>query len=141
MNLISCEMQTIDIYVDGSFNGQNASWAYIVVDDNKVISQDSGTITDPELNLGWQIAGELQAVIEAIKYCKARDLAARIFYDYAGIEYWATGSWRAKKSYTIAYAKFMAENKEYIKEFVKIKSHTGNFWNEKVDRLAKMSYG
>ena len=129
----------VDVYVDGSFDGQNASWAFAVIDPIKdsVIFEDKGVITDPDINSGRQIGGEVQAVIEAIECCKRNSLIAIIYYDYIGIEEWARCRWVANKSYTKRYQEYMMVNGQYFHRFVKIKSHTGNKWNEYVDKLAK----
>lgn len=129
----------IDIYTDGSFNGKNASWAFVAVQNDSILFKNKGIITDPDVNSGYQIGGEVQAVIEAIKYCEANSLAAKIHYDYAGVENWATLAWRANKPYTIKYQQFMQEKEKFIAGFVKIKSHSGNKWNEWVDKFAKIS--
>lgn len=130
----------VDVYVDGSFDGQNASWAFAVVnkETDSVLFDAKGIITDPDINSGRQVGGEIQAVIEAIDFCKTKGLTAAIHYDYIGIEMWATFQWAANKSYTKKYQQFMRQNKQHIHSFVKIKSHTGNKWNEYVDKLAKI---
>ena len=129
----------VGAYVDGSFNGEKASWAFAIIDPIKdsVIFENKGIITDPEINSGRQIGGEIQAVVEAIGYCKSKGLTPIIYYDYIGIEEWARGHWTANKPYTKRYQEYMMHNNQYIHTFVKIKSHTGNKWNEYVDKLAK----
>lgn len=132
----------VDLYVDGSFNGKNASWAYIIVKDDITIGRDSGIINDPIINLGFQVGGECKAVMEGLKHCKEKNYKATIYYDYTGLFNWVADlfnkpPWKTNKEYTKNYRNFILENKDLIIGFQKIKSHTGNYFNEEVDKLAK----
>ena len=58
----------------------------------------------------------LFAVNKALEYgCSSIE----IFYDYTGIEYWATGVWRAKKKETMAYRDQM----NFFKGMIDIQFH------------------
>src|SRR5690606_17105641 len=59
-----------------------------------------------------------------------------IFYDYNGIEMWATGAWQANNPATKQYQQYMNEIDVTI-QWHKVKSHTGNYWNDVADELAK----
>lgn len=139
MNIIK---ETIDIYVDGSFNDlkEEASWAYIVVKEGTVLYKDRGTL-EGEINKGRQVGGELRAVIEGIEYCKKNNKQCNIYFDYNGIFKWVADlfgkkPWKTKRFYTKDYRNYIINNKEYIKSFVKVRSHTGNKFNELVNELA-----
>ncbi|MBE9478877.1 MAG: hypothetical protein IMY80_02845 [Chloroflexi bacterium] len=83
------------------------------------------------------MAGELRAVQEAIAWCREHSVAeVSLFYDYEGIEKWATGEWRANKPATRAYAR-MAQDWPIVVHWHKVESHTGNRWNDHADQLAK----
>lgn len=136
-------METIDIYVDGSFDKSRATakWAFIAVKDGKKVFSDSGIITDPEIVEGWQIGGEIQAVIEAIKWSKTNSFKALIAHDYNGLYFWVADSWgekawRTNKSYNKKYREFVLSNRNWVQGFRKVDAHTGDFWNEMVDGLA-----
>ena len=128
-------MLTYDVYVDGSFNGSNASWGFIVVENDKPIHSDKGVLFG-QINEMYQVGGEITAAMKAIEWAKTNSCKINIFYDYLGIENWATKQWKAKKKFTQEYQKFMQDNKSYINSFKKVKSHSGNTYNEAVDQLA-----
>ena len=130
-------LKILDIYTDGSFNGQNSSWAFMVIEDNKPIFQDKGILLG-EINKMWQIGGEIKAAENAVLWATKNDCKININYDYSGVEFWATGKWRTKNEHTKAYAAFMKENSKYINKYIKVKSHSGVQWNEACDSLAKI---
>ena len=59
-----------------------------------------------------------------------------IYFDYQGLESWATGAWRTKLPFTQAYAQAVSESGLTI-HWVKVKAHSGNPENDLVDQLAK----
>lgn len=85
------------------------------------------------------VAAELEGVKEAVNWAVTyKKKKITIFYDYEGIEKWATGEWRAKKELTKKYVAFIQEKKQCIElEFVKVPAHSGVILNEEVDALAK----
>ena len=65
-----------------------------------------------------------------------------IVYDYQGIESWALGTWKRNKELTQNYNKIMQENMKKIKiRFLKVKGHSGDKYNDIVDKLAKKALG
>jgi len=131
------------VYTDGSFNGKNASWAFIVVDDEKLIHKNKGVIEDPVKNEGFQIAGECGAVVEALRYAKANNLKIDIYYDYVGLYHWVADlfggkPWKTNKSYTQEYRKDVMSLAAHLNSFIKVKAHSGEKWNEEVDKYAKI---
>ena len=65
-----------------------------------------------------------------------------IYYDYLGIEKWATHEWKANKPGTIDYVKFIDSVSNKIKiNFKKVRGHIGIDSNEEADKLAKKAVG
>lgn len=86
-------------------------------------------------NIAGEIEGVKQAILWAIENKKQK---IKVFYDYAGIEKWATKEWNAKAKISQEYSKFFDEKSKLINiEFEHVKAHSGIVYNEKADELAK----
>ena len=130
-------MQTFDLYVDGSDHLGRVGYGWVVLANGSELMRGSGPVPLDQVEGSRQVAGELMAVGHALRWCRGQGIAhVRIHYDYLGIEYWATGRWKAKKGITQRYAAFMQQIGIQF-EFVKVKSHSGNPWNDVVDELAR----
>jgi ribonuclease HI len=126
----------IEIDVDGSYREEKTGYACIIRKNGKVIKKISGVIDKKIAEGTRQIAGELKAALEAIRWCDENNIKeAVIYYDYSGIKKWSTGEWKAKKNITQNYRDEMSKFKTKI-IWKKIKSHTGAKWNEAADKLA-----
>ena len=126
-----------EAYVDGSFIEGPVGYGTLILKAGKPIYEIGATVEDPTLLDMRQVGGELYAVYAAIKWCQNNHVQKiALFYDYEGIESWATGRWKANNPATQAYASFMRTCDVEIL-WNKVKSHTGNPWNDYADRLAK----
>lgn len=129
--------RSLDIYVDGSFAGETTTYAVVVVQSDQKIWEDLGIVPPTDVEGTRQVAGELMAVLKALEWCKANDIdMTTIHYDYQGIEKWATGGWKAKKTVTQQYRDTVQTSGIQI-TWHKVDAHTGVKWNEHVDQLAR----
>jgi ribonuclease HI len=134
-------MDTLTIYVDGSFIGEETGWGYVIVNGDEVVKTDFGVLTG-EITSMHQVGGELKAVIEAVQYCKKNDKQAVIYYDYEGIEKWIADlfggkPWKTNNEWTTKYRTYMLKHKDFIRSMTKVKSHTGVKFNEMADEICK----
>ncbi len=131
-------------YVDGSYNIATKEFSY-----GMVILRDSKEYTfnkkfdDKDLASMRNVAGEIKGAQAAMAYAVEEGLKEiTIYYDYAGIAFWCLGDWKANKEGTIAYKEYYDSIKELVKvNFVKVKGHSGDKYNDMADALAKEALG
>ena len=137
----------VHAYVDGSFNEElnKTSWGLCITDKDKEneLKSYSGIVDDEGASKHRQIVGELTASIRAVQWAKKNNQKVSIHYDYEGIYKWVSDffkedakAWERNNEYSEKYRKFIEENKEHIFNFVKVKAHSSDKWNDKADYLA-----
>lgn len=129
------------IYIDGSFEESIGKYSYgcvILTPEGETIHK-SGSGNEPESLAIRNVAGEMLGAMHAVQWALKNGYdQVELRYDYEGIAKWATGGWKAKNSLTQKYAAFMMEKQKTMKiVFTKVKAHSGDFYNEEVDKLAK----
>ena len=124
-------------YVDGSYNKDKETVGYgaIILKGDKELVRLSGRVD--KYTESRQVGGELKATMAVVDWCQKNSIPEiDIYYDYKGIEMWATGRWKTEKAISWEYRVYMQNSKIKI-HWHKVKSHTGVHWNEVADELAK----
>lgn len=135
-NIVDTELSA---YVDGSYNKATEEFSYgiIILEKGNVIFKEKKGFKNGFSSMR-NVAGEVYGSTRAIEYALKQSKSISIYYDYMGIEHWAENSWKAKNELTKKYQSYAAKAIERIEiKFVKVKAHTGDYYNEMVDRLAK----
>lgn len=132
----------IHVWVDGSClpnsHGRlNFGWAYVILDGKGELHRASGNDVPVEARRHRNVAGEIQAVLQALEWCRAHGIrAAEIHFDYQGLASWVEGTWKTRTAFTQAY-------KERVRAlgmtltWHKVQAHSGEPHNELVDQLAR----
>ncbi|MEE0434015.1 MAG: ribonuclease H family protein [Peptococcaceae bacterium] len=128
-------------YIDGSYDAASQRFSYgavILLDADKEL-HFSEAFEDESLATMRNVAGEIKGSEFAISYALSQawpEIA--IYYDYSGIEKWATGAWKRNLPATQDYFAFCQNAFEKIKvRFIKVKGHSGNTYNDLADSLAR----
>ena len=135
----------VEAYVDGSYEHSIREYGsgVVILKNNNVEKTYSTKGKKESLVSMRNVAGEIEAAKIAMNYCLDNNIENLILYfDYEGIEKWCTGVWKTNKEGTIEYKKFYDSIKSKLNvEFVKVKAHSGNKYNEEADKLAKAAIG
>ena len=132
----------ITIWVDGSCFPQGdgslrIGWGLLVKQDGEEVYRAKGNDIPPEAHRHRNVAGEIFAILKALEWCQAQGITeVSLYFDYQGLESWATGVWQAKLPFTQSYARAVKASDITI-HWIKVKAHSGNPENEIVDQLAK----
>lgn len=136
----------IKLYTDGSYDKytKRYAWAYVLIsNDNRLVDFDAGAESASDDNM-WQVSGEIKGVVNGLTQAdKLGYDSVNVDYDLVNLQKWGDDEWQAKKPETMNYKQFIGEMRDSGMEivFTKIKSHTGNEFNEVCDMLAKRALG
>ncbi len=131
-------------YVDGSYDDTVKEFAYgIVIFYDEIEEHFSGKMKNTDLVEMRNVAGEIKAAEKAMQFCIDHGIKSiDIYYDYEGISKWCTGEWKANKNGTKAYKNYYDSIKSRLSvNFIKVKGHSGNKYNDLADSLAKSALG
>ncbi len=131
----------VTAYVDGSYRKEQNRFSYaaILFFRGEELHR-TGSDTDPELAEMHNVAGEIRAAEEAMRFALEHGAhTLHLYHDYAGIACWCTGAWKAGKPGTLRYRQFYqrAMQNGLTVHFHKVEGHSGNRYNELADRLAR----
>ena len=135
---------TMIAYVDGSFSVETSEYGYgVVIFYNGEELHLSGKGTEDYMIAMRNVAGEIIGSRKAMEYAIEKNCKNIIIYhDFEGIAKWCQGLWKTNKQGTIEYKEYFDSVKTQINiEFVKVKGHSGDKYNELADRLAKEAIG
>ena len=135
------EPGTMYAYVDGSFRQGYSVYGYgvVIVSSGEVIKTISGFGSRPEYVSMRNVAGEVLGAVKAMEYALESGAQKLVLYfDYQGIESWATGAWKRNNDLTKGYFEFVRSIRDRLRlSFEKVKGHSGDEFNEMADELAK----
>ncbi len=143
LNLFGEENNKWVAYVDGSYDISTHRFSYGAV----ILKGDSEehfaeAMADEELADMRNVAGEIKGAEVVMKQALENKISKlTIYHDYDGIAKWCNGQWKAKKKGTQDYRDYYKKVSEFVKiEFVKVKSHSGDKYNDLADKLAKEAF-
>lgn len=131
-------------YVDGSYDDTTKSYSYGMV---MMHGEDElhffKKFEKDDMSDMRNVAGEIEGSMAAMKYCIKNGIKSiSIFYDYEGIQKWCNGDWKAKKEGTKRYVEFYKDASKLVDvDFIKVKGHSGDKYNDLADELAKKALG
>ena len=140
----SWDENTAVAYVDGSYDKLSGDFSYGMV----ILYQGQEQtffkrLHDEELALMHNVAGEIKGAEAAMRYALEQGVSKIVIYhDYEGIAKWCNGAWKANKEGTKAYKAYYESVCDKLEiEFVKVKGHSGDKYNDMADVLAKKALG
>lgn len=135
---------TMTAYVDGSFDKLSGDFSCGMV----VLYQGQEKLfchrfCDRELAQMHNVAGEIKGAEAAMRFAVANQIKRLVIYhDYEGIAKWCNGAWKANKEGTKAYQAYYKSIRSMLNiEFVKVKGHSNDHYNDMADALAKQALG
>jgi ribonuclease HI len=124
-------------YVDGSYINGYVGYGAVILHDGQEVQRLFGPVTAHTQQR--QVVGELAATMQVLKWCEEEAVShIVIYYDYTGIERWATNRWQANNPATQHYKRTVQASPVHVK-WQKVKSHSGDNWNDVADGLAKQA--
>ena len=130
-------------YVDGSYNQKlkvyGAGVVYITEGEELELMKSYDDSYHTHRNVAGEVKASELAITKAIADNKNQIV---IYHDYQGIASWAKGEWKTNNELTKSYKKFIDQASQEIKiDFVKVKGHSNDQYNDRADLLAKQACG
>ena len=132
-------------YVDGSFEKDSEVYGYgvVFIEKNGNIEEYFDSGQEESYKSMRNVSGEILGALKAASLAVEKGYSSiAIFHDYQGIASWAMGEWKCNKEKTIEYREKMLSYQKQIKiTFHKVLAHSGDYFNERADALAKQAVG
>lgn len=132
-------------YVDGSFEKDSGVYGYgvVFIEKNGNIEEYFDSGREESYKSMRNVSGEILGALKAASLAVEKGYSSiAIFHDYQGIASWAKGEWKCNKEKTIEYREKMLSYQKQIKiTFHKVLAHSGDYFNERADLLAKQAVG
>ena len=130
-------------YVDGSYNQKlktyGAGVVYILEDEEIELMKSYNDSYHSHRNVAGEVKASELAIKKALEDKKSQIV---IYHDYQGIASWAKGDWKTNNDLTKSYKKFIDQARKDIEiDFVKVKGHSNDKYNDRADALAKLACG
>lgn len=123
----------IEIYTDGAYSSSRnqGGWAFVVVQDNKVIHKDYEGLLNTTNN-----RMEIMGMLKALEWVKQNSipLPIKIYTDSMYVIGTLTLNWKMKKNIDLWEILIPLVNKDI--EYLHVKGHDGNKFNEECDKWA-----
>lgn len=128
-------------YTDGSYEETINGYSYgvVAVSPNNEMQKFSGFGNLDGFLPSRNIAGETWGALIAVKWAYYNGYQKlKIYHDYAGLSFWAEKKWSAKSPVSEWYVREISKYLSAVDvEFVKVKGHSNDKYNEEADKLAK----
>ena len=145
--LFTPRTKSLEIYTDGSWKGRWGSWAYVVVENGRVIREASGRERKSNSH-----RMEFRAAIEALQslpkqtcvtlYSDSRELIDTVTL---WTPEWKSDGWIKKNQRPIVNVDLIQSldrlNQEHLVSWKWVKAHSGTVFNERCDQLCQKARG
>lgn len=131
-------------YVDGSFGmAPNCYSSGIVILESTTndVKLFKGLVTNPHYSSARNVSGEILASIYVLKYAYDKGYKKiKIYHDYEGIAKWYNGYWKSNSDNISGLYQYFKDKycKKIKVDFEWVHGHTGDYYNEVADKLAKL---
>lgn len=137
----------LELYVDGSWSKNNPGVTLggivILKDKNIVHLRHVKTYIESFVrsnNVGGELLAALIGIMDVCNICNKEKSIVNIYYDYNGVKDFLTDNFTPRKESSIIYVNaiqhVLNENTNVTLYFHKVKSHSGNVYNNLADRVA-----
>lgn len=129
-------------FTDGSYDKALKRYSYgvLMITPEGKEAELCGFSTNPKYISFNNIIGEMLGVINAMDWAVANEYdKLKIYHDYEGLSKWINGEWRAESEVAKMYISIYKEKYDGLLSIVfeKVKGHSNNPYNDRVDSLAK----